>query len=185
MWTDALLEWVAHQCHATRVELITTGVVNDAMVSDEASFDGDPCRAHPVLRVHTGDRTLTVRPTLALWVEAPVASSPAAPGEVVAWTLAPARLDLAGGPIVHPGEWIATDTIAAGEVLTQLRVTARPDAVAGATVALSVRAGALEIRSEGRLLRDARVGETARVYVAATRTVVTGLLLDPTTVVVR
>ena len=79
----------------------------------------------------------------------------------------------------------ATDTIAAGEVLTQLRVTARPDAVAGATVALSVRAGALEIRSEGRLLRDARVGETARVYVAATRTVVTGLLLDPTTVVVR
>ncbi len=186
MWTDALAEWVRTSCDAVRVEVRAPGVEPSTVPEGPTSFEGDPCRAHPVLRLAVetpdGTRRLTLRPTLDVWVEAPVAAAAAAPGEPVTWTLSMVKLGAASGVIVSPGDWVASGPVAAGAVLTTLSVVPRPDAAAGATVALSVRSGALEIRSEARLLRDSRVGDEVRVFVPATNKVVLGRLVDPTTV---
>lgn len=186
MWTDALAEWVRTSCDAVRVEVRSPGVDPASVPAGAVSFEGDPCRPHPVLRLavetDAGPYRLTLRPALDVVVEAPVAERAAAPGEDVAWTLSPVVLGTEPGPIVAQGDWVAKVPVAAGMVLTTLTVAPRPDALAGATVALTVRSGALEIRSEARLLRDARVGEGVRVFVPATGKVVEGRLVDPATV---
>jgi flagella basal body P-ring formation protein FlgA len=92
------------------------------------------------------------------------------------------RLGQVGSQMVSPGDWIATTSITVGTPLTSLVVVARPDALAGTEVTLRVRSGALEIRSDARLLRDARVGDQVRVFVASTNRVVDGRLVDATTV---
>jgi hypothetical protein len=182
MWTDTLVDWVAAECSATRVVLRSPGIDPAAVPDGAVAFDGDPCRAHPVLRMRVGDRQFTLRPVLDVFVEAPVATAPAAVGTEVAWTLAPVRLGSWSGASVPAGQWVATATLKEGVVLTSLVVAPRPDVVAGTVVALSVRSGDLEIKSDARLLRDARVGEQVRVFVPATNRVVVGRLVDATTV---
>jgi hypothetical protein len=49
-------------------------------------------------------------------------------------------------------------------------------------VVLRVRVGALEVRSDGRLVGDAKIGEPVRAWVRATDTVVSGVLTSPDTV---
>lgn len=180
MWTAALVDWVRTACDATRVELLSDGLGSGVHIPDgDFEFAGDPCHPRPIVRVSTGAGALTVRPSLTIWRSVPVATEATAVGDAVPWTFAEAELGSYPGAPVESGEWIAAAPIAAGDVLTALTVTPRPDVRAGTTLALAVRSGALEIRSDARLLRDARIGDEVRVYVPATRRVVVGTLVSP------
>ena len=186
VWTEALVEWVRTSCDAVRVEVRSLGVDPASVPEGAVSFAGDPCHPHPAIRVSvetaTGLERLTLRPSLDVVVEAPVAVASARPGEGVVWTMGRVSLGTEQGPMVEPGDWVAKASIAAGAVLTSFSVAPRPDVLAGDTLSVRVRSGALEVRSEARLLRDARVGEAVRVFVPATGKVVEGRLVDRTTV---
>ncbi len=186
MWADDLADWVRTSCDAVRVEVRSLGVDPATVPEGPVSFDGDPCRSHPVVRLSvdtdTGWRRFTLRPVLQVVVEAAVATRAAAPGEPVEWRLGTAVLGATSGPLVGAGAWVARAAVEEGAALTTLTVAPRPDARAGGTVAVRVRSGALEIRGEARLLRDARIGEAVRVFVPATGKVVEGRLVDVSTV---
>jgi hypothetical protein len=182
VWTDELVAWAVAECSASAVTVRSPGVDPAAVPEGPATFEGDPCRSHPILRMAVGDRTLTLRPVLDVFISGPVATAPAAVGESVTWSMGDVRLGQVGSQMVSPGDWIATTSITVGTPLTSLVVVARPDALAGTEVTLRVRSGALEIRSDARLLRDARVGDQVRVFVASTNRVVDGRLVDATTV---
>lgn len=183
-----LVALATERCAAARVEVRWLGV--DPARLDPAgvgAWEGDPCRSHPTLAlwwtVPGGTDRLTVRPQLSIWVEGPVAAESAAVGERVRAVPGLVPLSaLAGGGAFVGETGVATRTIEAGEALTTLAVAAPPDVACGEKIVLRVRSGALEIRSEGRLLEDGRVGQPVRVWVAATDTATRGMLSADRTV---
>jgi Chaperone for flagella basal body P-ring formation len=183
-----LVALATERCEAARVEVRWLGV--DPARLDPAgtgAWEGDPCGSHPTLAlwwtVPGGTDRLTVRPQLSIWVEGPVAAEAAAVGErvravpgLVPWS------SLAGGAAFPGATGVATRALEAGDPLTVHAVVAPPDVPCGEKIVLRVRAGALEIRSEGRLLEDGRVGQPVRVWVAATDTATRGVLSADRTV---
>jgi Chaperone for flagella basal body P-ring formation len=183
-----LVALAIERCEAVRVEVRWLGV--DPARLDPAgvgTWDGDPCRPRPTLAlwwtVPSGTDRLTVRPQLSIWVEGPVAAEAAAVGERV--RAVPGVVPLAalssGGAYTGPAG-VATRPMEAGDPLTVHTVAAPPDVPCGEKIVLRVRSGALEIRSEGRLLEDGRVGQPVRVWVAATDTATRGVLSADRTV---
>lgn len=180
-----LAAWVATTCGALQVDVAELGV-DPARFGDggEVRWEGDPCRSHPTLRLvwsHEGDvDALTVRPVLEIRVAAPVAGRAAAVGEPLEVVLGPVLLGTA--PAFVGETALATRAVGAGEPLTVSNAMAPIDRTSGEAVALRVRIGALEVRADGRLLEDGRIGETVRVYNRATDTVVRGVLVSNDTV---
>jgi flagella basal body P-ring formation protein FlgA len=183
-----LAAWAVEACEAVQVDVHHTGLAPAALVGATGlRWVGDPCRARPALRVEIerldGITTLSARPSLTLWVRAPVAARDLAPGDEIA--VADGIVDqsiLRGSPVAGG---VAVVALAAGTPLTSAVVAPPVDARAGDAVRIVVRRGALSVSSEGRLLADARVGATARAAADATRRVVVGVLVDPDTVEVR
>lgn len=179
-----LVAYATERCGAAAVEIRWLGV--ERAVLDEpgrASWDGDPCRAHPTLSLWwtapAGVTRYTVRPELVIWVEAPVAAAPARAGEPVTGELALVELSALVGGRFTGGAAVARRALRAGDPLTSLTVAPAPDAASGARVTLRARVGDLEIRGEGKLLENARIGESVRVWVAATDVSVRGVLSSP------
>jgi flagella basal body P-ring formation protein FlgA len=182
-----LVAFASERCAAARVDVRWLGIDPARLPADgQAAWDGDPCRPQPVLSlwwtVPTGTVRYTVRPQLAVSVEAPVAARPVSAGEPVEVTRAIVPLASVTGAAWSGGPAVARRALAAGEPLTSLSVAPAPDLPSGAAVILRVRSGALEIRSSGKLLEDGRVGQPVRVWVAATDTSVRGVLSSRETV---
>jgi flagella basal body P-ring formation protein FlgA len=183
-----LVAYVTEQCEATAVEVTWLGLDLARLPpgAQQVRWEGDPCRAHPQLQLTwaTGaevDR-YTVRPELVVWVRALVAAEGAAQGELVKVTWGSAPLEKLTGPRWTSESAVALRPLAAGEALTAAKVALPADAVAGARVTVRVRSGDLEIRTEGRLIGAARVGQRVGVHLYATGNVARGVLVAPDTV---
>jgi flagella basal body P-ring formation protein FlgA len=128
--------------------------------------------------------SLRLRPHLRTWAEVPVASETLEPGTEARWELARVTTERSAGRILEPAElaearWLTRTTIAAGEPLTELSVRPRPDASSGEQVQVLAGQGPLLVKTPGRLMADAFVGDTVRVANMATRGVHDGTLFAP------
>lgn len=178
----ALIEWAAEVCGATRVEVHFTGL--SEMGDGPFFWSGDPCRSRPDLRLRSGERTLTVRPQLTVWVEVPLATRDFAVGERVEAALGEVPIDAVRGAVVHEA-WVATTAIAAGTPITQAVTRPEPDVLRDAAVELVVIRGDLVVSAPGRVLQEGRVGDRVRVINEATGVVLTGEVTTPGQITIR
>lgn len=179
---ESLSDYVAERCQAEEVEILWLGLDASRFdVSGRASWEGDPCRAHPQLTLIwsvAGDfDRYTVRPRIEARVFSLVAPGPVARGERLVGVPGTTSLSLRGQRPWTGGEAVALVALSAGEPLTEANVAPPFDAKAGSIVKVIVRAGALEVYAEGRLLVDARAGDRVTVQLSSTGATLRGLLL--------
>jgi flagella basal body P-ring formation protein FlgA len=175
----SLADFVAQRCGASRVEVVSVGILERAVPAGEPRWSGDPCRRSPTLTLTAGVSSVMVRPRYDAWAEVLLADGDieegaplrAKAGEVLIGTLV-------GRPLRDVAGWVARGPIHGGRPLTDAVVRTAPDAVAGAEVTLVVRSGALVITAPGTLLTDGKVGETVRVVNRATRAGLSGVLVS-------
>lgn len=189
--TAALLAHVQASCDPADLELHRLGIAAEALPEAHRwQWTGEPCRATPVLRLHAlgphGESlgSWTVRPRLTVYLSSPVVSAPTRAGEIAPLQpgVVPAQ-DLWGDPIdASAGPWIARTALEPGDPATRSTVQPAPDARAGEAVELSFIRGGLELRSAGKLLTDARIGDPVRVVSHATQRALHGRLVDHQTV---
>lgn len=185
--TAALAAWAQEACDAVQVEVHRSGLASSLEIDPTSrfEFEGDPCRRSPTVKlrvVEPGEAwSVTVQPTLEIWVEAPVASETVQAGEIVRTRsgIVPA-LELRGEPL--EGEWLARTRIDAGSPVTDSVARAVPDARRGATVMVQTCRGALCVAAPGRLVEDGVVGAPIRVVNQATSRTLSGVLVDASTV---
>jgi flagella basal body P-ring formation protein FlgA len=182
--THALSSYVEQTCGATRVTVPWAGI-DAARLGEGASlsFAGDPCVAHPVLRMAWTDAghrvSLAVRPEIAGWVSVPVVDGDALRGDVVRVRTGEAPLGTLAASLPVGRAVRASRDLHDGEPLTAGLVEPMPDADAGAQVVVVARSGGLEIRAPGRLIAASQVGEPTRVANLATGVVLRGVLVAP------
>jgi flagella basal body P-ring formation protein FlgA len=123
---------------------------------------------------------LRVRAEVVVWQQMVVARAPVRAGEAIPLTTARVRRDEVVGDPVDPagGPYLAVAPMPAGVPVIMSRVRSVPDRKAGERVTLVAGSQGLMIRANGRLLSDARVGDTVRVANPATGSVVVGVLAD-------
>ena len=183
----ALGEWVAAECDATQVEVHRLGLASSVELDPawRFEFEGDPCRRRPTVKLHVVEPSetwsVTLEPTIEVWIEAPVASETTQAGEIVRTRpgLVPA-LELRGEPL--EGEWLARTRIEAGSPVTDSVARAVPDARRGSQVVVKTCRGALCVNAPGRLVEDGVVGTSIRVVNQATAVTLEGVLVDAETV---
>ena len=181
----SLTEYVIERCDAVEVEVHWVGI-DPTRVSEDAdlAWFGDPCRSRPELRLEVVDEghleaRFTVRPSLTTWVAVPVAQRAASKGDRVASTPGRARIQDVRGTPRSSGTWIARVKLAVGDPITDAVTMAPLDGATGDAVRLAVRSGDLSIHAPGRLLSDARIGESVRVVNDATHATLRGVLVAP------
>ncbi len=184
----SLAGWATDACQAERVDVAWLGIDPARLpAGGTGRWSGDPCRAHPVVELTwgTGDDVdfYTLRPELAVWVAADVAAGPAAAGAAIRVTPGLVRVETAGS--WPGGAAVAIRAVRAGEPVTLANARPAADLASGAPVSVVVRAGALEIRSAGKLLEPGRVGQPVRVLGTATHAILDGVLVDRDTVEIR
>lgn len=182
----SLVAYATEVCRAVRVEVGWLGLDPARLPAGGVPmWSGDPCRAHPELKLIWGQGddvdVLTVRPRLGVWVPARIASAPAGIGELILVVDGTARIEDLDG-VLPVGDLVATTAIQTGDVVSATNARVRPDAAAGGDVTLRVRVGSLVITAPGRLLDAARIGGDARAQNLATDTIVRGTLIDADTV---
>jgi flagella basal body P-ring formation protein FlgA len=116
-----------------------------------------------------------VQPSLTLWVTVPVAARDLAAGEAIA--VVDAEVDLAKVVGLPVRQGTARVAIAAGRPVLESMVGAQFDAINGSSVELVYVRGNLVIAAEGRLLEDAKLGDSVRVVNEASRAVARGVLV--------
>ena len=123
---------------------------------------------------------LRVRAEVVVWQQMVVARAPVRAGEAIPLTTARVRRDEIVGDPVDPdgGPYLAVGPMPAGVPVTVSRVRSVPDRKSGERVTLVAGSRGLMIRATGRLLADARVGDTVRVANPATGSVVVGVLAE-------
>lgn len=182
----SLVAWTVSTCDVDGVEVDWLGVSESALPAeiDDFVWSGDPCSSRPNLRLtvlhdQRPVAQLSVSPGLTLWQQGWLTAEPVRPGEAFEPVRGRIRLDsLASPPLTElPETVVARRALREGEPLTQLTVQPPVDARRGAVLTLELRRGPLVIATEGRLLADARVGETVRVVNHTSRAVVRGTLV--------
>jgi flagella basal body P-ring formation protein FlgA len=186
---SSLVSYVQEECAAEEVEVGWIGLDPNILPEGEFVWQGDPCRSRPnlflsVIRDHTIARRLTLRPSLTIWVEAPVAGKDTPAGTPVQPIMGRVKLNKLVGDPVHE-KWQARVFIAKGDPITTAVVNPIPDALNGTEIKLIVNVRTIVISAEGRLLEDGFIGDQVRVRNHATGNVMTGLLNDSGTVVLR
>lgn len=188
----ALVAYATTVCQAVAVEVHTIGVTEEMVTQGDAfRWSGDPCDPSPVLRLSIEANratvaTLTVRPSLSVWVDGWVAPEDVAPGDAVTGEPRLVRLQRGNAHRVPgAGPWQAVAPLVAGEVLTRGVVRAVPDAVRGTPVQVRVVRGGVTLKAEGRLLQDGALGEPVRVRNQATQSSLQGVLVAPDIVEIR
>lgn len=179
----SLVEWAEQTCGADRVEVQWTGLPSSQLPSDTERlvWQGDPCRSRPHVRVAAvvdgvPSARFTVQPSLTLWATVPVAARDIAAGEEI--VVVDAEVDLAkvvGLPVRHG---TARTAIAAGRPVLESMIGVPFDAPNGSAVELVYVRGNLMIATDGRLLEDAKLGESVRVVNEASRAVAQGVLVS-------
>jgi len=185
----SLAAYVEEQCSAEEVEVGWIGLDPNLLPEGELVWQGNPCRSRPnlflsVINNQTVQRRMTLRPSLTIWVNVPVAATDTPMGKQVQPVPGRVKLNELVGDPVHDN-WRARVFIAKGDPITTAVVNPIPDASNGAEIKLIVRVRALVVTAEGRLLEDAFIGEDVRVRNHATGNVMTGVLRDSGTVVLR
>jgi flagella basal body P-ring formation protein FlgA len=186
---SSLVSYVQEECTAEEVEIGWIGLDPNILPEGEFVWQGNPCRSRPnlflsVVQDHALKRRLSLRPSLTIWVNAPVAGADTPAGSPVQPVMGRVKLNAIVGDPVHD-KWQARVFIAKGDPITTAVVNPIPDARNGAEVKLIVTVRTIVISAEGRLLEDGFIGDHVRVRNHATGNVMTGLLNDSGTVVLR
>jgi len=147
------------------------------------ALPNEPYRRYVNLRLTGQERgtvcaDLRVRSEVVVWETVPVAAADIAAGQTIRLTRGRVPRHRVQGSPVDPsmGPFVAMGPIQAGAPVTMSRIRAVPDWKSGSTVRLESGNGALMIRTSGRLLADARNGDTVRVANPATGAVVVGVI---------
>ncbi len=116
-----------------------------------------------------------------VWQAVSVAARPTAAGALIEVAQGRVLRSEVNGVPVDPnaGPFVARSALAPGEPLTLDRVRTPPDERSGGLVTLVAGRGAVSLEAKGRLLRDARVGDTVEVINSATGVLVRGVLVEP------
>ena len=182
---ESLASWVQESCEATTVEVVYSGLAVQVPADAMLIWDGQPCHQTPSVRMTVvedgvAENRYTIRPRLAITVSVPVARTALRSGQLVEVEEGEVSLfDVRGKPIEGEGALIARRTIEAGEPITTANARIRPDGRKGEAVTLFVQFEGLLVEAPGTLQSDATYGESVRVVNEATRTVVTGVLVEP------
>ncbi len=131
--------------------------------------------------------SIKIRPHLRTWVEVPVADGVIRPGEELQWVNARVPVEeLAGSTMtverLEQTTWLARTTLPSGTPLSETVLRPRPDASSGQEVIVLSGSRTLVIKTEGRLVADAFVGETVRVANLFSHVVHDGVLFAPSCV---
>ncbi len=185
----SLTAYVIARCDALQVDVHRTGVAPLAVrAAVSATWEGNPCSPRPRLRLSVRDaqgesRTMLVQPEQTVWVRGFEAPAAVETGEEFTGRASRVQLDPRhGAPVAEAGPWEALVPLQTGRPLTERVVVAIPAAHRGDEVRVVVSRGAVRLAVPGRLLTDAQKGELVRVRHEASERVLTGRLLDPTTV---
>lgn len=182
--THALSTYIEQTCGATRVAVPWAGI-DAARLGEGAALvvSGDPCVAHPVLRLAWTDGghrvSLAVRPEVAGWVSVPMVDGDVLRGGLVRIRSGEAPVGTVAASLPVGRAVRAARDLRDGEPVTPGLVEPMPDADAGAQVVVVARSGDLEIRAPGRLIAASQVGESTRVANLATGVVLRGVLVAP------
>ena len=124
---------------------------------------------------------LDLRPRIEIWTTAPVAARPAPAGGTVELAQGRVRRGAVQGVPVDPdaGPYVARAPLAPGEPVTLVNARRAPDDRSGQPVKLLARRGGVQLEAAGRLMSDARIGDTVQVVNTATGVVVRGTLVEP------
>ena len=125
--------------------------------------------------------SLRVNPTISQWRLVPVAVQTVAANQLVEIKSVRAKQHVNTGVLVEAGSgpWVSLRSIKAGEVVNMRMVKVKPATLNGEEVILLAEAGALVIKSSGRIMSDAAVGDSVKVASVATGSIVVGVLTKP------
>jgi len=117
-------------------------------------------------------------PKVEIWMNMPMAKESAMGGEPVEIAYQVGRYDQINGTLLSntQSDLAARVNIAKGQPITLDKIRKRPVNRDGDQVELRVKAGSLSIKSNGKLMRDAYLGEQVKVLSFATSSVVQGTL---------
>jgi|GEM_PF-3315534 len=188
---DSLVDYAKENCDSERVEVERLGLRESLVDYDDivAHWSGDPCQSRPTLRLVASEHgnhlgAWTVRPSLNIWIEVPVALHDVSAGEAIEVTTGMAELSEIRGPVVSEGLFRARLRLSAGDPVTARVATVMPDIVRGSSVSIESRSGPLVVSMSGNILVDGFVGDRVRVRSEATYRSLSGVLVDDHTVVV-
>lgn len=185
---DALVDYATEACAAEVVEVAALGITPAALSeADAVAWQGDPCGRHPTLRAvllrdGVAVARLTVRPSLTGHQRGPVAATDLSVGDAVAWVQGEVPL---GVEVVDLPSGLVTRSLRAGDPLVPTSLRPAPDASEGSEVTVVVARGSVALTVPGTLLRDARLGEPARVRNDVNHVALTGVLTAPDRVEIR
>lgn len=180
---ESLATWVKAECDAESVSVVYSGLAVELPEGAAFIWDGKPCRTSPSVRVTVVDGGVpgarySIKPRLEIYVRHPVARASVEAGDLILTEMAVVPLaDVRGEPL--DGSLIARGQIEAGSPVTSTNARHAPDGREGDAVVLFVQRGALVIEAPGTLMADSLFGQEVRVVNEATRTVSTGVLVEP------
>ena len=128
----------------------------------------------------------TLQADIEIWSMVPVTQKAVQAGEDVHIQWERRRLDKVRHPLFaqQPSDippesnWISMVPLSAGTVLSNTNLRRKPDYYQGDAVILLLEKGALRIRMEGVLIRDAYIGDTIKVRSTSTNTILEGTITE-------
>jgi hypothetical protein len=180
----SLIAYATKKCDAERVEVNWLGLLAELPGGPDSVFHwaGSPCQSRPALKLTAVENGVPVgvwrfRPSLNVWINVPVAAVNAFVGDLVQFEPGVVLVQDAQGELATEGSWVARVAIEKGEVLTQRKLSLRPDRLKGTRVRIETQYGSLSVSADGKLMEDAFFGKAVRVLNLATRTTQKGRLL--------
>lgn len=128
----------------------------------------------------------TLQVDIEIWTMVPVNQRTVQTGEDVQVNWERKRLDKVRHPLFAnrptdvpvDSKWVSLVPLSAGTVLSNTHLRRKPDYYQGDKVVMLLQKGALTIRLEGKLIRDAYIGDTTKVRSSSTNTILEGTLTE-------
>lgn len=126
----------------------------------------------------------TVQADIEIWGQLPVARNSAQAGDVIEVDWIRGRLDKIREPLFEVTPNMANATLQAivpisqGEPLKRNHIRRKPDFQQGAPVVVLVQKGALQVKVQGSLLRNAYVGDTVKVRSQSSNSILEGQITE-------
>jgi flagella basal body P-ring formation protein FlgA len=128
----------------------------------------------------------TVQSNIEIWTMLPVSLTSVQAGELVSIGWERGRLDQVRVPVFVNSstdvslnsQWISMVPLQRGDVLARTHLRRKPDMLQGDSVVVFIEKGALTIRVDGILIRDAFIGESAKVRTESLNSIIEGTLTE-------
>ena len=128
----------------------------------------------------------TLQTEIEVWMMVPVSKHTVQAGEEVVIHWERGRLDQARYPLFATvpsdvsinSKWVSTHPLSSGTILSATHLRRKPDFYQGDAVTLLINKGALQIRLEGTLIRDAYVGELTKVRSSSSNSILEGIITE-------